>query len=154
MRMIEYVNPNLVEVTIMGPDGKKKTIGKYSKVILSDFYLKYTPKKLRVVRVVNESKKDIAVENVQSRRARIKAEASKISPRKKKAIEVAKKRPKVSGGVRAQKSPKAQKLGKVKQQVITKRAVKKRQKRLADKKVVGKVAPGNSKVNIINKTTY
>ena len=59
MSNIEYINPNAHEVSLMGEDRQRVTIPKYTKIILSDYFMKYTPKYLRVVRILKEDKKQI-----------------------------------------------------------------------------------------------
>ena len=54
-KLVEYVNPNPYTVSITGPDKQTVRINKYAKVVLSDWFIgRYTPKFLRVVRVLSD----------------------------------------------------------------------------------------------------
>lgn len=54
-QLIQYVNPNSHNVELRGPDGKTTIVPPNSKVVLSDWYQRYTPRYLQVQRVVGEA---------------------------------------------------------------------------------------------------
>ena len=56
-KMIEYINPQSHTIQLSSPDKKIVKIPGKAKVVLSDWYLNYCPKYLRVVRVLEENKK-------------------------------------------------------------------------------------------------
>lgn len=56
MKLVEFINPNPYAVQLVGPDRKTINVPKHAKVVLSDWYIaRYTPRFLKVVRVLGES---------------------------------------------------------------------------------------------------
>lgn len=55
-KMVEYLNPKSHTIQLTSPDRKVIKIPAKSKIILSDWYLNYCPKYLRVVRMIGENK--------------------------------------------------------------------------------------------------
>jgi GT2 family glycosyltransferase len=54
-RLVEYVNPHPYTVQIAGPNKEVIRVNKFTKVVLSDWFIdRYTPKFLRVVRILSE----------------------------------------------------------------------------------------------------
>jgi len=54
-RLVEYVNPHPYAVQIAGPDRQVIKVNKFAKVVLSDWFIdRYTPKFLRVVRILGD----------------------------------------------------------------------------------------------------
>jgi len=54
-RLVEYVNPNPHAIQIVGPNREPVRVAKFAKVVLSDWFIdRYTPKFLRVVRILGE----------------------------------------------------------------------------------------------------
>ena len=54
-RLVEYVNPHSYAVQISGPHKEAIRVNKYQKVVLSDWFIdRYTPKFLRVVRILGD----------------------------------------------------------------------------------------------------
>jgi len=54
-RLVEYVNPNPHAIQIVGPNREQVRVSKFSKIVLSDWFIdRYTPKFLRVVRILGE----------------------------------------------------------------------------------------------------
>lgn len=52
-RLVEYYNPNPFSVQLIGPDKKQTTVPRYGKIVLSDWFItRYTPKYLRVVKIL------------------------------------------------------------------------------------------------------
>lgn len=55
-RLVEYVNPHPYTVQIAGPDKQVIRVNKFTKVVLSDWFIdRYTPKFLRVVRILSDN---------------------------------------------------------------------------------------------------
>lgn len=53
-RLVEYYNPNPYLVRLIGPDKRQIVVPRYSKIVLSDWFIsRYTPKYLRVIRIIN-----------------------------------------------------------------------------------------------------
>lgn len=58
-RMVEYINPQTHTIQLSSPDRTIIKIPGRGKVVLSDWYLNYCPKYLRVVRVIDDTDKTI-----------------------------------------------------------------------------------------------
>jgi GT2 family glycosyltransferase len=57
-KLVEYVNPHPHTIQIVGPAKEVIKVKKFAKVILSDYFIdRYTPKFLRVVRILDDSTK-------------------------------------------------------------------------------------------------
>jgi GT2 family glycosyltransferase len=54
MKQVEYLNPKNHTVHLVGPDKTQISIGPHSKVVLSDWFQKYAPRYLRVLRTIGE----------------------------------------------------------------------------------------------------
>jgi len=52
---IEFVNPNSHSVQLAGPDRKTITIGAGKKIVLPQYFKKYCPKYLRIIKMTNDS---------------------------------------------------------------------------------------------------
>lgn len=55
MKLIEFLNPSPHTIQLVGPDRKTINIPKHAKVILSDWFIRYSPGYIKVVRVIGES---------------------------------------------------------------------------------------------------
>lgn len=55
MKLIEYLNPAPHTIQLVGPDRKSINVPRHSKIILSDWFLRYAPGYIRVVRVIGEA---------------------------------------------------------------------------------------------------
>lgn len=110
-RLVEYVNPHPYAIEVTGPDGKTISISKYSKIILNDWFIdRYTPKFLRVVRIVGENKSiepRVMKTNTSNRSIRVLGKEStpqQPPPRRiisKKSSRIVKRSPQKFGGVRS-----------------------------------------------------
>jgi GT2 family glycosyltransferase len=49
-KSIEYINPNNHEVKLLGPDKKVQIVGPKERIVLSEYFMRYTPRKLRFVK--------------------------------------------------------------------------------------------------------
>lgn len=85
-KMIEYINPQSHAIQLSSPDKKIIKIPARSKVILSEWYLNYCPKYLRVVRVIerptNLAPKDISKNTVKY--TPLEQRAEKLKPGEKR----------------------------------------------------------------------
>lgn len=60
MKRVEFINPNPYEVQLVGPDKKIIRVPKHTKVVLSDWFIpRYTPRFLKVIRIINETQGQI-----------------------------------------------------------------------------------------------
>ena len=65
-KLIEYLNPNSHQIQLATPDKKTITIKPKGKIILSDWFMSYCPKHLRVVRIIGEQQ-NIVPKKIESR---------------------------------------------------------------------------------------
>lgn len=63
-KMIEYINPQPHPIQLPSPDKKTISIPGKSKVILSEWYLTYCPKYLRVVRVMDKNRSPLTPKEI------------------------------------------------------------------------------------------
>lgn len=55
-RLVEYLNPNPFAVQLIGPDKKTINVPRYSRIVLTDWYIaKYTPRYLKVIKYLNDA---------------------------------------------------------------------------------------------------
>lgn len=65
MGQIEFINPNKHQVSLLGPDKKSITLRSAQKIVLPDFFMRYVPRYLKVLKVVdgNVASKAIFITN-------------------------------------------------------------------------------------------
>lgn len=81
MKLIEYLNPASHTIQLVGPDRKTINVPKHSKIILSDWFIRYTPSYIRVVRVIGEAgATPITIQRVPTR-AHIPPVSIKVTPK-------------------------------------------------------------------------
>lgn len=78
-KTVELFNPATTAVRVAGPDGKIITVAAKSKIILPEFFTKYTPTKLRLVRFID-------INENQTRRRVIRQHKAKPKPNYKKNV--------------------------------------------------------------------
>jgi len=63
-KMVEYINPQGHAIQLSSPDKGIIKVAPHSRMVLSDWYMRYCPKYLRVVRIVETTNKSIKPKNV------------------------------------------------------------------------------------------
>lgn len=61
MKTILFENPNEHVVTLSGADGKQLSVGKRGRVILDEWYMRYCPKYLRVIKIVGSDARQMTL---------------------------------------------------------------------------------------------
>lgn len=85
MGMVEYINPNNHQVSLLGPDRQVITLRKNEKRVLSDYFGRYVPRYLKVLRSVTEQRDVVSqAQSKQPRMALQQIPAAAIQPMKHK----------------------------------------------------------------------
>jgi GT2 family glycosyltransferase len=132
--MIEYINPKGHAIQLSSPDKRIIKVPPNTKIVLSDWYMNYCPKYLRVVRIITENKAPLKPKDVKY--APTPIPKGKITPGQKHKVKVQN-----QTGTSKPKTPAAQ-------QRVGYKGIKSQTRKIDKRPVVGRTLRDNKKLFI------